>query len=283
MIRIRRQHTMILGLVLVAGLGAARTASCYLLPAQQILEFVAKQTSRLYNFRLEATVENQDPAAPGGVVNTQMVYYAARPDSLRLETPGATNTNPVLISSGVRLSVIAGHLLKEAARHEEIFPILLFADSAGTLQSLLAAEHVDLTQVHLARMENQIAYVIGGPPGDPAAPQFWCDKERFWPLRLVGLRSREGVTDLVDIRFLSYREVGSDIWMPSAIEFYRRNQLVQRLVIQRVYPNQRFREHLFDLKAFAAQYPPLPSPPAAAEKAPQGFDEMQRYLKKKYE
>jgi hypothetical protein len=283
MIRKCRLTVVTLILVVGAGMVGVRTGSCYLLPAQQLMGFVAKQTSRLYNFRLDAVIESQDPAVPGGMVKTPMVYYAARPDRLRQETLGAAGGSTVLVGSGVRLSVIDGHLLKQPSRHEEIFPVLMFADSANTLMALLEAEHVDTAQVHLSRFGKEIAYVIGGPPGDSGAPQFWCDKDRFWPLRLVGLRSREGVADVVDIRFLSHREVAENLWMPTVIEFYRQNQLVQRVVVQQAYPNQRLPDRLFDLKTFAAQYPPLPSQPVPPEKPAQGFEEMQRYLERKYQ
>jgi hypothetical protein len=216
-------------------------------------------------------------------IRTEIVYYAARPDFLRQEIVGEAGSSTVLTGSGKRLSVLDGYLLEETTRHEEIFPILLLAKSSTTLERLLLEEQVDINQVHLSRMGDQIAYVIGGPPGNPETPQFWCDKDRFWPLRLLGRRSQVGVADLVDIRFLSYREVAKDIWLPSIIEFYRHNQLFLRLVIQKTHHNERFPQALFDLRAFAAEHPPLPPSEMPAKQPPETLKQMRRYLEKKYE
>jgi hypothetical protein len=256
---------------------------CYLLPPQQIMGFVTQRTSKVYNFRLDATAESPDSTRPGVKTRTEIVYYAARPDFLRQEITSEAGSSTVLAGSGRRLSVLDGYLLEEATRHEEIFPILLFAKSTTALRRLLVDEQVDVNQVHLSRMGDQIAYVIGGPPGEPETPQFWCDKDRFWPLRLVGRRSQVGVVNLVDIRFLSYRQVAKDIWLPSIIEFYRNSQLFLRLVIEKTHHNQMFPQSLFDLRAFTAKYPPLPPSEMPSKQSPETLEQMRRYLEKKYE
>ena len=255
----------------------------YLLPSEQILEFAARRTAKLYNFRLNVLAERPDPAHPEEMMTREMVYYAARPDFLRQEMVSEPEGGIILVGSGRRLSVIDGRLLEEFPRHEEIFPILLFARSAQTLQTLLAEEQVDLGRVRLSRMGRQIAYVIGGPPGQLGAPEFWCDKEQFLPMRLVGRRSNQGVADLVDIRFHSYQEVAESIWLPAIIEFYRQDQLSLRLTVQKIYYNEQFPASLFDLHAFAAKHPPLPLPKEPPEKPAEALEEMRRYLEKKYE
>jgi hypothetical protein len=148
---------------------------------------------------------------------------------------------------------------------------------------LLAAEQVDLSQVHLSRLGKQIAYVIGAPPGGVGAPQFWCDKDNFWPIRLIGRRSSSGADDLLDIRFLSYQEVAGSIWLPTVIEIYRQDQLFFRITVQRTSFNQRLPDSLFDLEKFAAEHPPLPPPKEPVEKPAEALEEMRRYLEKKYE
>lgn len=264
----------------VIGIQVARG---YLLPAEQILEFVTKQTARIYNFRLDVLAESPDPELPEIMIRREMVYYAARPDLLRWELVGGAENSTVLVGLGRRLSVVDGHLLTEPARHEDIFPMLLHADSPQTLEMLLTAEQVDLGQVHLGRLGRQIAYVIGGPLRETGAPQFWCDKERFWPIRLIGRRSSLGSADLVDIRYLAYQEVAKSIWLPTVIEFYRQDKLVLRLIVQKTYFNERLPDSLFDLETFAANHPPPPQPKEPSEKPTEPLEEMRRYLEKKFE
>jgi len=255
----------------------------YLLPPQQILEFVTEKTGKIYNFRFEAVVESPDPDLPDTMIRKEVVYYAARPDLLRLEIVDQAEDSTVLVGSGRRLALMDGRLLAERARHEDIFPALLYADSPQTLEMLLAAEQVDLGQVHLGRLDKQIAYVIGGPPRGVGAPQFWCDKDNFWPIRLIGRRSSSGADDLVDIRFLSYQEAAGSIWLPTVIEIYRQDQLVFRMTVQRTSFNQRLPDSLFDMEKFAAEHPPPPPPKEPSEKPAEKLEEMRRYLEKKYE
>lgn len=273
----------ILGLVLSISALGLEVAHGYLLPPQQLLEFVTARTGKIYNFRFEAVVESPDPDLPDTMIKKEIVYYAARPDLLRLETEGEVDDSTVLIGAGKRLVLLNGQLSVEPARHEDIFSLLLHADSPQTLEMLLAAEQVDLSQVHLGRLGKQIAYVIGGSPRQVGVPQFWCDKDNFWPIRLIGRRSSSGVDDLIDIRFLSYQEVAGSIWLPTVIEFYRQDQLFCRMTVQTISFNERLPDSLFDMDKFVAEHPPPPPPTEPTEKPAEELEEMRRYLEKKYE
>ena len=278
-----RLITTILALALSISAVGLEVAHSYLLPPQQILEFVSEKTGKVDNFRFEAVVETPNPDQSDTMLRKEMVYYAARPDFLRVESVGEGEDSTVLVEGGKRLALVDGHLLAEPARHEDIFPALLFAESPQTLEMLLAAEKVDLSQVHLGRLGKQIAYIIGGPPREVDTPQFWCDKDNFWPIRLIGRRSSSGVDDLIDIRFLSYQEAAGSIWLPTVIEIYRQNQLVFRMTVQSTSVNQKLPDSLFDMKKFAAEHPPPVPPKEPSEKPTEELEEMRRYLEKKYE
>ncbi|MDH3558732.1 MAG: hypothetical protein OES18_23060, partial [Deltaproteobacteria bacterium] len=192
---------MFLGVLLSISVSGNKAAQAYILPPEQIIEYVSKQTAKIYNFHFVVSAESPDPELPETMMRREMVIYAARPDFLRQEMVGEAGSDITLVSSSRRLSVTAGHLLAEPPRHEDIFAILLHANSPQTLETLLASEQVDLSQAHLSRFDKRIAYVIGGPPGEAKSPQFWCDKDKFLPLRLIGRRLYHNVADLVDIRF----------------------------------------------------------------------------------
>jgi hypothetical protein len=274
---------MFLGVLLNISVSTNKAAQAYVLPPEQIIEYVSKQTAKIYNFHFVVWAESPDPELPKAMMRREMVMYAARPDFLRQEMVGEAGSDITLVSSGRRLSVTDGHLLAEPLRHEDIFAILLHANSPQTLETLLVSEQVDLSQAHISRFDKRIAYVIGGPPGGGKSPQFWCDKDKFLPLRLIGRRLYHNVADLVDIRFLSYQKVGESIWLPWVIEFYRQDELFLRLTVQKAFFNERLSDSLFDFEALAAKYPPPPPPTEPAEKPPEDLEQMRRYLEKKYE
>jgi len=274
---------MFLGVLLNISVSGNKAALAYILPPEQIIEYVSNQTAKLYNIHFVVWAESPDPELPKAMIRREMVIYAARPDFLRQEMVGEAGSDITLAGSGRRLAVTAGRLVAETPRHEDIFAILLHANSPQTLETLLVSEQVDLSQAYLSRFDKRIAYVIGGPPGEAKAPQFWCDKDKFLPLRLIGRRLYHNVPDLVDIRFLSYQKVGESIWLPWVIEFYRQDELFLRLTVQKAYFNERLPDSLFNLEAFAAEYPPPPPPEEPAEKPPEELEKMRRYLEKKYE
>lgn len=274
---------MFLGVVLNISVSTNKAAQAYVLPPEQIIEYVSKQTAKIYNFHFVVWAESPDPELPKAMMRREMVIYAARPDFLRQEMVGEAGSYITLVSLGKRISVTDGHLLAEPPRHEDLFAILLHANSPQTLETLLVSEQVDLSQARISRFDKRIAYVIGGPPGEGKSPQFWCDKDKFLPLRLIGRRLYHNVADLVDIRFLSYQKVGESIWLPWVIEFYRQDTLFLRLTVQKAYFNERLPDSLFDIEALAAKYPPPPPPMEPAEKPPEDLEQMRRYLEKKYE
>ena len=274
---------MFLGVLLIISVSTNKAAQAYILPSEQIIEYVSKQTAKVYNFHFVVWAESPDPELPKAMMRREMVIYAARPDFLRQEMVGEVGSDITLVSLGRRISVKDGHLLAEPPRHEDVFAILLHATSPQILETLLVSEQVDLSQAHISRFDKRIAYVIGGPPGEGKSPQFWCDKDKFLPLRLIGRRLYHNVADLVDIRFLSYQKVGESIWLPWVIEFYRQDTLFLRLTVQKAYFNERLPDSLFDIEALAAKYPPPPPPMEPAEKPPEDLEQMRRYLEKKYE
>jgi hypothetical protein len=274
---------MFLGVLLNISVSTNKAAEAYILPPEQIIEYVSKQTAKVYNFHFVAWAESPDPLLPKAMMRREMVIYAARPDFLRQEMVGEAGSDITLASLGRRISVTDGHLLAEPPRHEDVFAILLHANSPQTLETLLVSEQVDLSQAHISRFDKRIAYVIGGPPGEGKSPQFWCDKDKFLPLRLIGRRLYHNIADMVDIRFLSYQKVGESIWLPWVIEFYRQDTLFLRLTVQKAFFNERLPDSLFDIEALAAKYPPPPPPMEPAEKPPEDLEQMRRYLEKKYE
>ncbi|MBW1981393.1 MAG: hypothetical protein JRJ12_09220 [Deltaproteobacteria bacterium] len=280
----KKRLIIVCGILAVVALSKISPCWGYLLPAEQLIQFVSERTAKVRNFRLDVVVESAAAESAPIMVKKQAIVYASRPGFLREQTVGGETAVTTLMNSGLRLSAVDGYLLREQPRHEElILSSILLADSPQTLQRLLESEGVDLGQVHLARMGNRVAYVIGGSPRNSDIPQFWCDKESFWPLRLVGVRYGDQATDLVDVRFLAYRQINPEIWMPSIIEIYRQGRLTKKLVVTATAVNVKFPARTFDLEAFAAKYPPLPPPSVPPEQSGQGLDQMRRYLEKKYE
>lgn len=77
----------------------------------------------------------------------------------------------------------------------------------------------------LARVRNQVAWVIGPGPKDLMWPQLWIEKDGFLPLRLI-MRSEEG---MVDLRFEAFRFQGGYAY-PGAVTVYKASKSEQEKV-----------------------------------------------------
>ncbi|HEX8298359.1 MAG TPA: hypothetical protein VF594_04295 [Rubricoccaceae bacterium] len=106
-------------------------------------------------------------------------------------------------------------------------PLMLFgfdivAIPADVTLAGMAAIGIDTTAIREDVWEGRPALVVGGAPGDEAAPQVWFDRERLVFVRLV---ERQG--DAVsDVRFRAYEPLGGG-WIAPHVEAYQDGVLVQ--------------------------------------------------------
>ncbi|NOR25878.1 MAG: hypothetical protein GQ542_16125, partial [Desulforhopalus sp.] len=76
----RRFIISILALALSISAVGIKAAQAYILPPQQILKYVSKQTAGVYNLHFVVWAESPDPDLPKAMMRREMVIYAARPD-----------------------------------------------------------------------------------------------------------------------------------------------------------------------------------------------------------
>jgi hypothetical protein len=127
---------------------------------------------------------------------------------------------------------------------EQICPLLAVrssseADSRTSIERHVRSLKADVRNASLARLGNQIAYVLGNPA--EGQPQLWVYKDVFLPARV-----RWSETDGPwDIRFLDYGSPVTGEWFPRVFELYRSGELVLRFTGFRADPKVQLSEKLF--------------------------------------
>lgn len=109
----------------------------------------------------------------------------------------------------------------------------------GLLRSLKVNTGVNA----ITRFHSRVAVVLGAKSWERDRPQFWLDKERFVPLRLILLDGKS----LVDIQWIEWGTKTGGDWFPSVLEIRRDGRVVERCEVNEVASGVSMPEDLFKL------------------------------------
>lgn len=165
----------------------SKPAYSYIMPSEQIIEFVSKNFSKFKTIVLGQTVEQEN----GDIreVFEERVWMKS-PDSFHAE--------------------ISGEGPSENFAVDKWYWYLLLASSEERLASLLHGLGIRMDAVAFTRIDGLIAYRIGEK--DPDRPKLLVGKEWFLPLLLV-YRSPEDPEVIISIHFSDYRKMDGG-WYP---------------------------------------------------------------------
>ncbi|MBW2016483.1 MAG: hypothetical protein JRH13_13060 [Deltaproteobacteria bacterium] len=206
------------------------TVAAYVMPAEQVLGFVAKNFSGFKAVLMEQAVRVESRDAGEARLYKEKVW-ARSPGYFRAERESE--------ESGA-----------ESTPVDHAYRSLLMSGSASRLQALLSGLGIDLQEVAFDRVERTVAYRIGSR--DPEAPKIFIEKKRFLPL-LLTYRSQAGEDHpLVRVRFGDYRKV-QEGWYPFKIVYSRGD-------------DRRITYTVLDLKTNVSLE--VPSPPSSGSETP---------------
>lgn len=154
--------------------------------------------------------------------------YAELPGSLRIDFGEGYTGSGVLYAEGRRHVFSDGALVAAPERRSHL--ILLSFDAyvqpvEETVRAL-AEDGFDLAKVREDTWEGAPVYVVGADADDLRAPQFWVERERLVPVRVVEPWPDEP-SRTVDVRMRGYRPAGGG-WIAPEIDFLLDGALAMR-------------------------------------------------------
>lgn len=177
---------------------ASQAARGYVMPAEQILDFTAKNFSVFKTVVIDQTVRQEDMEnEEGGVIYREKIWMQS-PDGFRSERQDGLE--------------VGGDAFGRQYRS------LLMAGTPSRLMRLLAGMGINLQQVAFTRSDGIVAYRIGGET--PEGPEVVIEKERFLPLLLIYKVPTEDGPALVKVTFRDYRKL-EKTWYPFEISCSR--------------------------------------------------------------
>ncbi len=205
--------------------GMERSAA-YVLPARQLLQFMAAPFAKFDTLVVKQAVERQ------GSEDTK-----AFEEILFMKGPGLLRSQSTE-TSGDQARVIDRTYLK-----------LFLAGSQTGLTALLAEAGVDLDKVSYTRIQGTVAYLIGDK--SPESPRIAVEKGRFLPLLLVYPSRLLPDHDLIEVTFRDYRRVGQG-WYPFDILCKSGNAWTEHYKVESVRADVPLRPSFFNTSDGAA-------------------------------
>lgn len=168
---------------------------------------------------------------PNGVTDTSTWYEAYRtPDRLRIDFGDPAKGNGVLYTAESLYVVREGKVTRTAAQGNPFLPFVggIYTQPIDSTLKQLRPYNFDLSRLREDTWENQPVYVVGSSAaGDTASPQFWIEKERLLPVRVIVAFNPQTPADVGDIRLMDYRPVSGG-WIAVKVDIKHGGQLIQK-------------------------------------------------------
>jgi hypothetical protein len=191
----------------------------YVLPPQQLLQFMVPHFSKFHTLVVKHSVERETQE---GVKSFEEILKMKSPDLLHSET-----TDPVATQ---------GRVVDRSYRR------LFFARSWSELSAFLSEAGVDMEKASFTRVDGTVAYLIGEQ--GPERPRLALEQARFLPLLFVYPSRLAGSPDLVKVLFRDYRQVDPG-WYPFEILCTSENGWTERYRIESIQVNVPMQPSLF--------------------------------------
>jgi hypothetical protein len=193
------------GISIILSLSATDRCSGYIMPAEQLIDFMTKKFSGYKTLAIiQSTLRINDEKEV--VFSEQIITKAPDLFHLKMLDQRAERPDPP----------------------DMTYRQLLMANSGERIERLLAIMGINLETVSLTRINGIIAYRIGEK--GPDSPRLLIEKERFLPLLLVYRLSGDMSGETITVSFQDYREQDKG-WFPFEINCSMSDRVKERYTI----------------------------------------------------
>lgn len=212
--RVLSSYRLFASLALLLGVATgleAYRAHAYVLPSEQVLQFMAAHFSKFDTVVVKHSVVREGGEEVGAF---EEILTMKSPDQLHSEAEDPSVNQKRVVDRSYRR--------------------LFLASTEGRVWALLSWAGVDTEKVSLTRVDGTIAYLIGDQR--PESPRLAVEKARFLPLLFVYPSRLAGTSALIHVMFRDYRQVAQG-WYPFEILCSSADGWVERYTIQSVKVN----------------------------------------------
>ena len=171
-------------------------------------------------FKTLTFVQKTTLTRPNGVVDTSTWYEALKsPDRLRIDFGDPSKGNGALYTADSLYVVRGGKVTRAIADGNPFLPFVagVYDQPLQTTLRQLAPYRFDLSRIRAETWQGQPVYVVGAAsPQDLDSPQFWIERDRLQPVRILVKLSPAPDAKPNDIRLESYVPLGGG-WLATRV------------------------------------------------------------------
>ncbi|MBI9076717.1 MAG: hypothetical protein JEZ02_15020 [Desulfatibacillum sp.] len=262
----------------------ALSAQAYVLPAEQVLEFMDKALGPAKGLTVTEQVtmypsrvmgkpgdaespesgpvqENQEQEiTPAPVVLEGTISYKF-PESFREEIRNTEGASIVVISPAGVAKVADSYLIAESEDQFDLFKEPLLYRNPQLLMARLRLAGVRTEICSLGYWQGKVAYVVGAQYPDESVPQLWIEKNTFLPIRFIVTRWVPGRSrDSLEVRYEDWQgllvQEGKKIQhrYPGRIAFVQQGEVLSQRTLVNYAMNPAYPSDTFDVERVKKAY-----------------------------
>jgi hypothetical protein len=223
-----KSQAWVLGLILFLTSALLFTAKSegYIMPAEQLIQFMAANFSKLETVVITRLTRVGNETGELAGERFEEKIWMRSPNFFRSE----------LLGPGVERHVLPDNFYMQ----------LLVANPQERLTQLLSGLGINLQSVAFTRIDGMIAYRIGDKA--PERPKILIEKERFLPILLVYGSSAGSEHGTITVRFEAYRKLEQG-WYPFETTYSYGDEIMEKYTILTLEPNVPVHGSLFEIPA----------------------------------
>jgi hypothetical protein len=198
------------------------TSHAYVMPAEQILQFMTANFSKFQTVVIRQSTRVEDSEG-----NEEKAFE----ETITMKSPNLFH------------SKVTGSPAEDILRRDHSYWQMFLANSASRLMDALHGMGIGLQKTSYTRIDGIIAYQIGDNHED--SPKLLVEKARFLPLLMVYRSPSQPEGDLIKVRFLDYRKVQQG-WLPFEITCSYGQETTEKYTVDSVKVNVPVSQSLFD-------------------------------------
>ena len=272
------KHCVIFVLSGLVVLTLAAAGRAYILPPEQILEFMIKHLGPLTTLQISQKTVIYNPSLEEGVQEVDATLYYQYPDRFRYEVTTPEGQEIRVVGPDGAVVVQKGKIVRERESRFDHFKDPLLYRNTELLRRKLSQGEIDFSVVSLGRYRNKISYVIGARYPDESLPQIWIEKDTFRPIRYILTRGDLIDSDSEEVEYTDYTSLGKNKWYPARILFYKNSRLTRMYVLEDFKVNPQVSDKLFDTAHLRSLYQPMAVTKEPLPTSPSELDEVEKAI-----
>jgi outer membrane lipoprotein-sorting protein len=231
-------------------------ANAYILKGEHVLQLMIETIHFPKRLAVHQQIAFSDSGIEPETINLeyeQWVRYQM-PEEFRSDIDAEDLKQIQIVSSDNSLTVIDERIVSGSQGWEDHYKDIFFYRSRKQMVEKLESLGIDFSVTSLGRYNGEICFVLGAEYPDESVPQLWVAKDTFQPVRWIfEITEGMGVVEQKEIRYGDWKMHYKSRY-PSKIDFYRGQNLFQRISVLGVEINPSFPDDMFDIEKLRMFY-----------------------------